>query len=179
MENKIKNFVTPGEYEQLQNTFNCKTEYNAGEIIMHSDTSIKHNEIVVNIAAYLKLFFKGSKCKVRVEQIEVIFEENYKYKPDVFVICDDATNRGESYTSPPKLIFEVISKSTANHDYITKLAVYQKYKVLEYNIVEQNANIVQYGLIDGMYQIVNTFHKGDIYTSYIFKDLKIDIEDIF
>lgn len=42
----------------------------------------------------------------------------------------------ESFTSSPKIIFEVISKSTSNHDYITKLAVYQKYEVLEYNIVE-------------------------------------------
>lgn len=42
----------------------------------------------------------------------------------------------ESFTSSPKIIFEVISKSTSSHDYITKLAVYQKYEVLEYNIVE-------------------------------------------
>lgn len=57
------------------------------------------------------------------ESIEVIFrsnEEVYKYKPDVYVMCEEQTRQGESFTSAPRIIFEVISKSTASHDYITK-----------------------------------------------------------
>ncbi|MDR3596618.1 Uma2 family endonuclease [Clostridium sp.] len=172
-------YITSDEYEKLQGTFKCKTEYDNGKIIMHSDTSIKHNDIVLNIAFALKQYFKGGKCKVSTEQIEVIFDENIKYKPDVFVTCEEAITKGESFISSPKIIFEVVSKSTASHDYITKLSVYQKYGVLEYNIVEQNGHIVQYGLEDGVYRIVNTFHLGDLFMSYLFKDFKVDLEDIF
>ncbi|MEG0238493.1 MAG: Uma2 family endonuclease [Clostridium sp.] len=171
--------ITSDEYEILQETFDCKTEYDNGKIIMHSDTSIKHNDIVLNIAFALKKYLKGGKCKVSTEQIEVIFDENIKYKPDVFVTCEEATTRGQSFTSPPKIIFEVVSKSTASHDYITKLSVYQKYGVLEYNIVEQNGNIVQYGLDDGIYRIVNTFHIGDIFRGYVFKEFNINLKDVF
>ncbi|MDR3594797.1 Uma2 family endonuclease [Clostridium sp.] len=172
-------YITSDEYEKLQGSFKCKTEYDNGKIIMHSDTSIKHNDIVLNIAFALKKYFKGGKCKVSTEQIEVIFDENIKYKPDVFVTCEEAITMGQSFISPPKIIFEVVSKSTASHDYITKLSVYQKYGVLEYNIVEQNGHIVQYGLEDGVYSITNTFHLGDLFTSYVFKDFNVDLEDIF
>lgn len=171
-------YISPEEFEIIQNSYDCKVEYDNGNIIMHSDTSDYLNEIVGNIAAYLKIFFKGSKCKVRIEQIEVIFDENHKYKPDLFVVCEEASMKGESYTSVPKMIFEVISKSTASHDRITKLELYQKYQVLEYNMVEQNGNIIQCTLNDGYYSI-NTYHEGDIYVSSIFSELKIDLKDIF
>lgn len=172
-------YISPEEYEKLQSTFNFKTEYDNGKIIMHSDISIKHNDIVLNIAFALKHFLKGGKCKVSTEQIEVIFDENIKYKPDVFVTCEEATTKGQSFTSPPKIVFEVVSKSTASHDYITKLSVYQKYGVLEYNIVEQNGHIVQYGLEDNVYRIMNTFHLGDIFEGFVFKDFKVNLQDIF
>lgn len=172
-------YVTTDEYEKIQSTFSCKTEYDNGKIIMHSDTSSKHNDIVLNIAFGLKKYLKGGKCKVSTEQIEVIFDENIKYKPDVFVTCEEATTKGQSFTSSPKIIFEVVSKSTASHDYITKLSTYQKYGVLEYNIVEQNGHIVQYGLEDGIYRIVNTFHMGDTFIGYVFRDFNMNLEDVF
>ena len=50
---------------------------------------------------------------------------------------------------------------------------------MEYNIVEQNGNIVQYGLEDGIYRITNTFHIGDIFSSYLFKDFTVSMEEIF
>jgi hypothetical protein len=61
-------FVEPEEYEKLQDTFRCKTEYDNGRIIMHSGTSIKHNNIVLNINMYLRLFLKNSKCNAFTEQ---------------------------------------------------------------------------------------------------------------
>jgi len=175
-------FVEPEEYEKLQDTFRCKTEYDNGRIIMHSGTSIKHNDIVLNINMYLRLYLKNSKYNSFTEQIEVIFsndKEEYKYKPDVFVVCEESTRKGESFTSAPKIIFEVVSKSTSSHDYITKLAVYQKFQVLEYNIVEPNGYIVQYGLIEGAYQITNTFHQGDTFVSFVFDEFKMKLQDIF
>lgn len=182
MEPNKLNFITSDEYEKMQCLYECKTEYNNGTIIMHSDTSIKHNDIVLNIAMALKQFLKGTKCKVQTEQIEVIFKndkEEFKYKPDVFIVCEEATRKGESYTAAPKVIFEVVSKSTSSHDYITKLVVYQKFGVLEYNIVEQNGLIVQYSLQDGQLRITNSFKAKDRYISTVFPELTIKLEDIF
>ena len=94
-------------------------------------------------------------------------------------MCENATTKGESFTSVPKIIFEVVSKSTASHDYITKLAVYQKFKVEEYNIVEQSGKIIQYSLVDNQYIISDVYKNEDEYVSTVFTDLKISLKEIY
>lgn len=180
MDFKTNKFITPDEYEKLQDTFDCKTEYSNGTIIMHSNISIRHNEIIQMLSAELVHFFKGTKYSVYSESIEVVFDEYHKYKPDIFVMCDINQNsrRGESFIIAPKIIFEVISKSTASHDRITKLQLYKKYRVLEYNMVEQDGTIFQCILKNDEY-IVKEYDSTNQYISSVFPDLKIDLKDIF
>lgn len=173
---------TEEDFEDIQKKFDGKAEYSNGYIVLSPSTSIKHNKIISKLNFKLMTFLESSKCEVHTESIEVIFrnnEEVYKCKPDVFVVCDDAKTQGESFISPPKIIFEVISKSTTSHDYITKLDVYQRFGVLEYNIVEQEGYIVQYSLIDNQYKITNVFKDKDEYVSTVFPDIKISLEDLF
>ena len=170
------------DFEEIQKKFDGKAEYGNGYIILSSNTSIKHNKIISMLNFKLMTFLDKSKCDVYTESIEVIFrnnEEVHKYKPDVFVICEDNIRQGESFISPPKIIFEVISKSTASHDYITKLDVYQRFGVLEYNLVEQEGYIVQYSLIDNQYKITNVFKEADNYISTVFPEITINLKDIF
>ena len=170
------------EFEDIQSNYNGKAEYCNGHVVLSSSTSIKHNEIITNLSFNLTSYLKGSKCKAYTESIEVIFRKDnevYKFKPDVFVECEDASREGQSFTSAPKIVFEVISKSTASHDYITKLDIYQRFGVQEYNIVEQDGHIVQYTLTEGQYRISNTFKDNDTYVSTFFEGLKIKLEDIF
>lgn len=173
---------TEEDFEKIQANYNGKAEYSNGYIVLSSNTSIAHNKIISRLNYKLMTFLDNSKCDVYTESIEVIFKNNeeiYKYKPDVFVMCEDSTRQGESFTSAPKIIFEVISKSTASHDYITKLDVYQRFGVLEYNLVEQEGYIVQYSLIDNQYKITNVFKDKDTYLSTVFPSMSIDLKDIF
>lgn len=177
-----EHIYTEHDFEEISKNFNGKAEYDNGFIFLSSSTSIEHNRIKRKILSKLDTFFNGSKCEAFDEAIEVIFQDNeeiYKYKPDVFVMCENYTRKGESFTSPPAIIFEIVSKSTASHDYITKLAVYQKFKVREYNIVEQNGKIIQYSYVDGQYIINDVYKNDDEYVSSVFKDLKIKLTEIF
>lgn len=179
----IKEYIyTEEDFEEIQKNFNGKAEFDNGTIFLTSNTSIEHNRIKRKILSKLDRFLNGAKCEPFDEQIEVIFrskDEIYKYKPDIFVMCENSTRKGESFTSIPKIIFEVISKSTSSHDYITKLAVYQKFKVQEYNIVEQSGKIIQYSLVDNQYIISDVYKNDDVYVSSVFKDLSINLKDIF
>ncbi|EKQ53619.1 MULTISPECIES: Uma2 family endonuclease [unclassified Clostridium] len=181
--NIIKDYIyTEEEFEEIQNNFNGKAEFDNGSIFLSSNTSIEHNRIKRKILTKLDIFLNGSKCEPFDEQIEVIFrdkEEVYKYKPDIFVMCENSTKEGESFTSVPKIIFEVVSRSTSSHDYITKLAVYQKFKVQEYNIVEQNGKIIQYSLVDNQYIISEVYKNDDIYVSSVFNNFKISLKEIY
>ena len=176
------NTYTEEEFENIQAHFDGKAEFDNGLIFLSSNTSITHNEIKRNILTYLSLFLKKTKCKAYDEQIEVIFKKENdirKYKPDIFVMCEDATRKGESFTSAPKIVFEILSKSTAKIDKGRKYSTYEKFGVSEYNLVEQTGYIVQHTLINGYYQITNTFKDNDTYVSSVFPDLKIDLKDIF
>lgn len=173
---------TEADFEDVQAHYDGKAEYSNGYIVLSSNTSINHNKIISMLNYKLMTFLDKSKCDVYTESIEVIFrnnEEVYKYKPDVFVMCEERAQQGESFISTPKIIFEVISKSTAGHDYITKLDVYQRFGVLEYNIVEQEGYIVQYSLVDNQYKITNVFKGEDSYVSTVFPEMIIDLKDIF
>lgn len=173
---------TEEQFEEIQANYDGKAEYDNGVIFLSLKTSIAHNRIKGRILTKLNIYFDGTKCEPFDEQIEVIFKSDNdlrKYKPDIFVMCENSTRQGESFTSVPKIIFEIVSKSTASHDYITKLAVYQKYGVFEYNIVEQDGKIIQYSLEDNQYRITNVFKNNDDYISTVFPDLKINLEYIF
>ena len=175
-------YYTEEEFEKIQADYNGKAEYSNGYVVLSSNTSIAHNRIISRLNYKLMSFLDGSNCDVYTESIEVIFrnnEEVYKFKPDVFVMCEGASRKGESFTSSPKIIFEVISKSTSSHDYITKLDVYQRFGVLEYNLVEQEGYIVQYSLQDKQYKITNVFKGDDEYISSDFPNIHIKIKDIF
>ena len=82
-------------------------------------------------------------------------------------MCDYAKTLGESFISTPKIVFEVVSEEYSDNDYFIKARIYQKFGVLEYNIVEPSGSITQYRLINGHY------------TSVVFNDLKINLKDIF
>ena len=170
------------EFEDIQAHYDGKAEYDNGLIFLSSTTSIKHNQIKRNILTELSIYLKVSKYQVYDEQIEVIFnykDDIRKYKPDIFIMCEDATKKGESFTSTPKVIFEILSKSTAKFDKGRKYDTYERFGVLEYNLVEQTGFIVQHALIDGAYQIVNVYKNSDEYSSTVFSDLKINLTDIF
>ncbi|SFU89048.1 Endonuclease, Uma2 family (restriction endonuclease fold) [Clostridium sp. DSM 8431] len=178
-------YCTAEQFDNMQANFNGKVEYYYGDIWFSSNTSDKHNDILINIANEIRSYSKSINCKVKTEGAEVIFdkEEKYKFKPDVFIVCqNDIDNmKGQSYTTPPKIIFEIVSPGhqDAIRDKQLKYNVYETYGVLEYNIVEENGFIIQHSLKDGYYQIVNTFKDNDFYESVIFPSIKINLKNIF
>ena len=175
-------FISLDEFDKLQKNYDGKAEYYNGQILFSSRTSMSHNRIVMGISSMLFNFFKGSKCTPYSEQIEVIFKnenEIYKFLPDVFVMCEDATKKGESFTSAPKIVFEVVSPDYSDHDYFIKANIYQRFGVLEYNIVEQSGMITQYILKDGAYRTPKVLESNDWYKSSVFPELKFHLKDIF
>lgn len=58
------------------------------------------------------------------------------------------------------------------------MAVYQKFKVEEYNIVEQSGKIIQYSLVDNQYIIADVYKNDDVYISTFFDNLKISLTEI-
>ncbi|MGL5715624.1 MAG: Uma2 family endonuclease [Paraclostridium sp.] len=170
------------EKESIKNQdTNTKVEFIDGVVTYSSNTSILHNKIVFRLAAKIDDNLVNSKCEVLSDGIEVILEEGERgtyVKPDVFITCN-TTYKGQSVTSIPLVVFEVASDGNPENDYERKYKLYRRYGIREYNIIEQNGNIVQFTLQNSFYHVTKTFNKDDVFTSSVFSDLEIDLKQIF
>lgn len=167
-------------YEEL-----CKqgklVELIDSEIYYSSFTSKIHNKLTMRLSSELDRYFRDKSCEVYSEQIEVILGEN-KVKPDIFVVCgkdEKISSKGESILTTPTLIMEVVSKSNASLDTITKMDLYARYEIPEYCLVYQDGSIVQMILEDGIYRANKIYDKDSIYISSAFPEIKINLAEIF
>jgi len=136
---------------------------------------------MISSAILVELANSSSEC----EECVVISEQDWKIcddtivKPDVVLVCNEPIE-GSYITKPPKIVVEVISKSTAKRDEKTKFKLYRKEKVLYYVIVYPN------DLRAKVYKLENReYEKVDDFTHEVmsFDDLKckakIDFEKVF
>jgi Uma2 family endonuclease len=112
---------------------------------------IKHQYITNNIGWELKNIFNDcKKCQVLMPIDWKISNETI-VQPDNSVICHKPTH--EAYiTKAPKIIFEILSKSTAKKDKGLKFNLYEQEGVSYYIIVDPDEELAKvYRLKDGRY----------------------------
>ncbi|MEA1915975.1 MAG: Uma2 family endonuclease [Campylobacterota bacterium] len=112
---------------------------------------IKHQHISSKISWELQNIFNNcKKCQVLMP-IDWKIAEDTVVQPDNSVICHEPTN--EAYiTKAPKIIFEILSKSTAKKDKGLKYDLYEQEGVAYYVIVDPKEEIAKvYELLNGRY----------------------------
>jgi len=112
---------------------------------------IEHQHISSKIARYLDEALENcKKCKALLP-VDWKIAEDTVVQPDNSVICHEPQN--EAYiTKAPKIIFEILSKSTAKKDKGLKFNLYESEGVKYYIIVDTKEKIAKvYELKDGRY----------------------------
>lgn len=89
----------------------------------------------VSGAVYTQLSTTLKKCKncLSLYEIDWIVSDDTVVRPDIIVICQEP--EGEYITKAPEVIFEVISKETAQKDKKVKYEIYEKEGVKYYVLV--------------------------------------------
>ena len=150
-----------------------------GYPLMMSPSPLITHQALANLIA-----FELTSSVYECEQCLVLSEQDWKVsddtivKPDVVLICNEP--HGSYITKPPKIVVEVLSKSTARRDETTKFELYEREKVPYYIIVYPN------DLKAKVYKLENhKYEKVDDFTHEImdFNDLEckatIDFERVF
>jgi Uma2 family endonuclease len=112
---------------------------------------IKHQRISSKIARVLEELFENcQKCQVLMP-VDWKISDDIIVQPDNSVICHIPKN--EAYISKaPKIIFEILSKSTAKKDLSVKYELYEQEGVEYYIIVDPDDEIAKiYELQNGKY----------------------------
>lgn len=123
---------------------------NGHPIAMSPSPMITHQSVCKDIVITLDdELNECEECEVLYEIDWIIDEENI-VRPDVIVVCKSEDI--EYVTKAPKVIFEVISKSTAHNDRVIKKRIYEEEGVLYYGIVDPEVRLAKlYELKDGNY----------------------------
>jgi Uma2 family endonuclease len=133
-----KSKLTESEYLKGELSAKVKHEFIDGDAYAMAGASEKHNTIAGNIFAELYLQLKGKECKPFIADMKVNALGDYYY-PDVMVVCDEHNEDTDYAKYAPKIIVEVLSKSTRVFDHSIKQAKYLKIPSLEYYVlVEQD-----------------------------------------
>lgn len=120
----------------------------------------KHQWVSNNLKSEFRVEIKNKGCKnCKVyDFLDVKYSEDTVFEPDGLVVCHDITKKFIDF--PPKLVFEVLSPSTALKDIHTKSSFYEKFGILYYLIVDSDKETVQiFQLINNQYQEIN-FNPG-------------------
>lgn len=107
----------------------AKAELVDGLIFMMAGGSARHAAIAVNLSAALLTRLRGTSCRPYSSDLAVRTGEASIRFPDVSVYCrDDLTDdTGDAkLLGIPRVVFEVLSPSTASNDQIIKLAEYRR-----------------------------------------------------
>lgn len=122
--------------------------------------SVRHQKIANNLNILLSTHpKKRAECFVGIAPTDVVFSDPDVVQPDVFVVCDEDKITEPNIQGAPDLIIEVISPNTALKDKREKKALYERYGVREYIILDPTDQYVErFVLEEG-----SVYGKGEIF----------------
>ncbi len=125
-------YITPEEYLAMEEQSEIKHEYIDGYVYAMAGANDPHVTIALNMAFVIRNHLRGSNCRVYMSDMKARIDSlNRFYYPDVMVTCDLRDAQTPNHKRFPKLIIEVLSKSTEGFDRGDKFADYQQLETLE------------------------------------------------
>ena len=133
------------EYLALDRQAERKSEYHDGELSPVIDASIEHASLAVNLAAMLQPKLRKTDCKGMIALRTRVSPSQYVY-PDLAILCGEPklTDEHADTVTNPKVIFEILSPSTADYDHGGKFALYRTLGSFEeYLLISQDRMYVE------------------------------------
>jgi Uma2 family endonuclease len=138
--NQNKFYISPEDYLAGEEVSPIKHEYRRGHVYAMVGAKKPRGIISSNLGRLIGNHLEDSPCIVLLADTKVRSEEaDCYYYPDMVVTCDEwDLSTTDEFVRFPKLVIEVLSKSTAKFDQGAKFADYQTSPVLqEYVLVSQ------------------------------------------
>jgi len=171
--------MTVEDYIKLPQTTQ-PTELINGEIIVSPTPKLTHQMISGNLFTLLKKIIETG--RVIAAPMDVYLDSLNAVQPDVFWVSgpNSLCKRGENdyLYGAPDLVCEILSPSTARYDKREKFALYEKYGVREYWLIDQaNQWVEVYTRQEEKLILVEVYHQT-IFTSPLLQR-EIDTHLIF
>ncbi|MCF6154430.1 MAG: Uma2 family endonuclease [Candidatus Brocadia sp.] len=155
-----------------------------GKLVMTPAPSTYHQEISKRLGylLYEHAELKQKLGKVLHAPVDVYFEDEETYQPDIIFISNDRVGiiKKEKIEGAPDLIIEILSPTTAYYDLIHKKDIYAKHGVKEYWIVDPMEKWVEsYKNENGKFILIGKVQKDESIGSTILTGFKVALDTIF
>jgi Uma2 family endonuclease len=144
--------LTDQDYLRAERQAFEKSELINGEIIAMAGASDKHNLISSNLMIEIGVKLRQGSCRVFSSDMRVKAKKRNYYYPDLVVVCDDRKyedNKKDSLLNP-KVIIEILSKSTKLKDRNEKLDSYTVLESLtDYILISQDEMRIEHFIKNG------------------------------
>ena len=116
---KERKIFTPEEYLNFERKAEFRHEYLDGEIYEMAGESLSHSRVCVNLAREVGNKLKGKNCEALSPNMKVKTSTASLFSyPDLTIVCGEPLfhDTKKDVLVNPKVIFEVLSPSTADYD---------------------------------------------------------------
>lgn len=134
-------FMTWDEYLAFEEQSPYRHEYVNGAVYAMSGASLAHNQIAQELVLAFRTHLRGGPCEPFFLEAKLEIRagrDRIMYYPDAMVSCR-AEDRTDQVVRNPKLVVEILSKSTQHIDRREKALTYQRVEAIEeYVLIAQN-----------------------------------------
>ena len=153
-----------------------------GELYEMTAPTVRHQIVLGNLFIIFKPYVTRRKLgSVYMAPIDVIFDEDAVVQPDIAFVAESRRGivREHAIVGAPDLVVEILSPTTAAYDRNRKAALYQRYGVSEYWMVDSETETVEILRLGDTGYVPAEIHDCGVISTAIIPGLQIELADIF
>ena len=153
-----------------------------GELYEMTAPTVRHQVVLGNLFIVFKPYVTRRKQgSVYMAPIDVILEEDVIVQPDLAFVAE--SRRGivqhHAIVGAPDLVVEILSPTTAAYDRNRKAALYERYGVSEYWMVDSDTETIEILRLGDMGYVPAEIHSSGVISTALIPGLQIELTDIF
>ncbi len=176
-----KKKYTYQDYCQLPNE--VRAEVLDGELLMSPSPFRKHQEISWKIEfAIGKWVEENRRGKIYNAPFDVVLSQYDIVQPDLLYISYERKSilTEANVQGAPDLVIEILSSGDKKRDTVKKKAIYEKYGVKEYWIVDPDSETISVFILEGNnFQEKGIYKRNQILESPLLPGFSLVLEDVF
>jgi Uma2 family endonuclease len=146
-------FMSWDEYLAFEEQSPYRHEYVNGAVYAMSGASLAHNRIAQELVVALRSHLRGGPCEPFFLEAKLEIRagrDRIMYYPDVMVSCRPE-DRSDQAVRNPKLVVEILSKSTQHIDRREKAMTYQRVEAIEEYVLiaQQQPRVIAHRRAEG------------------------------
>lgn len=157
-------------------------EFINGEAHLMASPSIPHQDCLLNLAMFMKLFVREHNLgKVFISPLDVYLSDEEYYQPDLLYVSNERKSIiQERIKGAPDLVVEVLSPSNGYKDLTHKKRMYEEFGVREYWIIDLEEHLVEILMnTEAGFQVFSKAYERGQVQSKVLSGFQVDVEQLF